>query len=61
MGGNKAAFGLSSVVGRGTCRPTIMVTGKVGTDVEHTLGSVGTRWQQMKQIGRSARGWMVTL
>ena len=37
MGRNKAAFGLSSVVGRGTCLPTIMVTGRVGTDVEHTL------------------------
>ena len=37
MGRNKEAFGLDSVVGRGTCLPTIMVTGRVGTDVEHTL------------------------
>ena len=28
MGRNKEAFGLDSVVGRGTCLPTFMVTGR---------------------------------
>ena len=32
MGRNKAAFGLDSVVGRGTCLPTIMVIGRIARE-----------------------------
>ena len=51
MGRNKEAFGLDSVVGRGTCLPTIMVTGRVG----RTWNTRWKRWYPLaEQMIRSA-------